>query len=120
MFATRYLSRFRQWMPTMPMVLVDAVNATERANAQATFRVLPRMTKHEIKEHLQKIYDLPVKRVNTMNYLGKRKRVFGQRRVAYYKYRDYKKAIVTFDDSIQELGLGVKLPEIEAEKVNEE
>jgi len=107
-------------MPTMPMVLVDAVNATERANAQATFRVLPRMTKHEIREHLQKIYDLPVKNVNTVNYLGKRKRVYGERKIAYYKYRDYKKAIVTFDDSIQDLGLGVKLPEVEAEKVNEE
>mmetsp|Transcript_12366 Transcript_12366/g.35366 ORF Transcript_12366/g.35366 Transcript_12366/m.35366 type:complete len:121 (-) Transcript_12366:242-604(-) len=120
MFATRYLSRFRQWMPTMPIVLVDAVNATERANAQATFRVLPRMTKHEIKEHLQKIYDLPVKKVHTMNYLGKRKRVYGERKVAYYKYRDFKKAIVTFDDSIQDLGLGVTLPELDAEKVNEE
>lgn len=28
------------------------------------------MTKHEIKEYLTKIYDLPVKKVNTMNYLG--------------------------------------------------
>eukprot|EP00567_Pseudictyota_dubia_P005079 CAMPEP_0197453036 /NCGR_PEP_ID=MMETSP1175-20131217/33743_1 /TAXON_ID=1003142 /ORGANISM="Triceratium dubium, Strain CCMP147" /LENGTH=53 /DNA_ID=CAMNT_0042986205 /DNA_START=30 /DNA_END=188 /DNA_ORIENTATION=+ len=53
------------------------------------------MTKHEIKEYLTKIYNLPVKKVNTMNYLGKRKKVIGRRKVAYYKYRDFKKAIVT-------------------------
>ena len=47
---------FRMWMPTMPMVMVGARNATTRHPATATFRVLPKMTKHEIKEYLTKIY----------------------------------------------------------------
>jgi ribosomal protein L23 len=30
------------------------------------------MTKHEVKEHLTKIYDLPVQRVMTANFAGAR------------------------------------------------
>eukprot|EP00568_Trieres_chinensis_P001047 CAMPEP_0183308624 /NCGR_PEP_ID=MMETSP0160_2-20130417/22363_1 /TAXON_ID=2839 ORGANISM="Odontella Sinensis, Strain Grunow 1884" /NCGR_SAMPLE_ID=MMETSP0160_2 /ASSEMBLY_ACC=CAM_ASM_000250 /LENGTH=76 /DNA_ID=CAMNT_0025472487 /DNA_START=279 /DNA_END=509 /DNA_ORIENTATION=- len=67
------------------------------------------MTKHEIQEYLSKIYQLPVKKVNTMNYMGKRKRVFGRRKIAYYKYRDFKKAIVIFDDSLRDVGLGTRI-----------
>jgi large subunit ribosomal protein L23 len=112
---------FRMWMPTMPMVLVNATNATTAATAPdgrrraatAIFRVLPKMTKHEIKEYLNKIYELPVTQVRTMNYMGKRKRATGKRRVIYYKYRDFKKAVVTFGDSITDLGLGVRIPELE-------
>lgn len=104
---------FRMWMPTMPMTLVSARNATETHPARATFRVLPRMTKHEIKEYLTKIYQLPVRKVNTMNYLGKRKRAMGKRKIIYYKYRDFKKAVVTFDRSLQDVGLGTRIPEME-------
>ena len=39
--------------------------------AQAVFKVQPRMTKHEVKEYLTKIYSLPVKRVMTANFEGK-------------------------------------------------
>lgn len=104
---------FRMWMPTMPMTLVSATNATETHAAKAIFRVLPKMTKHEVKEYLTKLYDLPVAKVRTMNYMGKRKRASGKRKIVYYKYRDFKKAIVTFDDSIQDLGLGARIPELE-------
>jgi large subunit ribosomal protein L23 len=109
------VKQFRMWMPTMPMTLVAARNATAFKPASATFRVLPRMTKHEIKEYLQKIYGLPVKKVNTMNFLGKRKRVPTERRVLYYKYKDFKKAIVTFDSSFQDVGKGARVPELEQE-----
>ena len=100
-------------MPTMPMTLVGATNATATKNATATFRVLPKMTKHEITEYLQKIYNLPVKKVNTANYLGKRKKVTTERKIVYFKYKDYKKAIVTFDSTLQNVGKGIKLPEID-------
>ena len=110
MFATKALA-FKQWLPTMPMTLVSATDAKVGRKATATFRILPRMTKHEIKEYLTKIYDLPVLKVNTMNYHGKRKRVIGRSKIAYYKYADYKKAMVTFDDSLQSVGLGTKLRE---------
>mmetsp|Transcript_20300 Transcript_20300/g.30528 ORF Transcript_20300/g.30528 Transcript_20300/m.30528 type:complete len:112 (-) Transcript_20300:313-648(-) len=88
----KVVKKFRMWMPTMPMTLIDAKNATATSRAKATFRVLPRMTKHEVKEYLTKIYDLPVTKVNTMNYMGKRKRATGKRKVIYYKYRDFKKS----------------------------
>jgi large subunit ribosomal protein L23 len=97
------------WMPNMPITLTGTKKATAVSPATATFRVLPRMTKHEIKEYLTKIYDLPVKKVNTVNYMGKRKRAMGRRKVIYYKYRDFKKAIVTFNSSLTDLGRGVEL-----------
>ena len=35
---------------------------------QYVVRVEPHYTKHDIKEYLTKVYNLPVVRVNTMNY----------------------------------------------------
>eukprot|EP00612_Vaucheria_litorea_P007914 CAMPEP_0171480202 /NCGR_PEP_ID=MMETSP0946-20130122/5915_1 /TAXON_ID=109269 /ORGANISM="Vaucheria litorea, Strain CCMP2940" /LENGTH=62 /DNA_ID=CAMNT_0012011349 /DNA_START=129 /DNA_END=314 /DNA_ORIENTATION=+ len=55
------------------------------------------MTKLEIKEYLWKIYDVPVKRIMTQNYLGRRKRIYGIRKIVSYKKPDFKKAIVTLD-----------------------
>jgi large subunit ribosomal protein L23 len=107
--------QFKMWMPTMPMMMVSVRNATATRPAWAIFRVLPRMTKHEIKEYLTQIYKLPVTKVNTMNYDGKRKRIFGRNRIAYYKYADFKKAVVTFDKSIQDVGKGMRIPEMDDE-----
>lgn len=104
---------FRMWMPNMPMMMTSARNATATKPATATFRVLPRMTKHEVKEYLTKIYGLPVTKVNTQNYLGKRKRVQGSRKIIYFKYADFKKAIVTFDRSLTDVGKGMRIPEID-------
>ena len=64
---------------------------------KVVFHVAPSMTKHEVKEYLTKVYDVPVKRVNTMNYDGKWKkagvgRKFGRH---VYRERDWKKAVVT-------------------------
>jgi large subunit ribosomal protein L23 len=107
---------FRMWMPTMPILMTSARNATATHPARATFRVLPRMTKHEISEYLTKIYQLPVTKVNTMNYMGKRKVVRGSRALIYYKYKDFKKAVVTFDRSILDVGKGMRIPEMEEEQ----
>ena len=106
MFRTKLLPQFRRWLPDMPMTLIGAKNATEVSPATATFRVLPKMTKHEVKEYLTKIYQLPVKKVSTMNYMGKYKRAMGRTKIIYYKYRDFKKAIVTFESSLQDDGRG--------------
>ena len=73
------------------------------------------MTKWEIREYLTKIYGLPVRKVNTMNYMGKRKRVGGTKRTIYFKYVDFKKAIVSFDRSIMDLGVGTRIPELDQE-----
>ena len=58
-------------------------------------------------------YSLPVKKVNTMNYMGKRKVVRGSNKVLYFKYADYKKAIVSFDRSLVDVGKGMRIPEID-------
>mmetsp|Transcript_33158 Transcript_33158/g.40688 ORF Transcript_33158/g.40688 Transcript_33158/m.40688 type:complete len:139 (+) Transcript_33158:371-787(+) len=98
--ATKRIYNYQVWMPTLPMTLINARNASADGPAKATFRVAPRMTKHEVKEYLTKIYNLPVTSVNTTNFDGNRKRVYGKRKVAFYKYRDWKKAIVTFDAGV--------------------
>ena len=55
------------------------------------FRVSPKMTKFEIKEYLVKLYNMPVTKVHTANYLGKVKRgVNGGK----YKLPEFKKAYV--------------------------
>lgn len=54
-----------------------------------------------------------------MNYEGKRKRVFSGTRTAYYKYKDFKKAVVTFDESLQDVGLGMRIPEMEEDSLDD-
>lgn len=88
------------------------------------FHVSPKMTKLEIKEYLRKLYNLPVIKVHTANYLGKKK---VSRTGKQYKVRggprsrrsmpapltsrapstfsqepDYKKAYVYLDDGSEE------------------
>lgn len=104
----------------MPMMMTSASSATATEPARATFRVLPRMTKHEISEYLTKIYGLPVHKVNTMNYMGKRKMVRGTTKVLYYKYKDFKKAVVTFDRSFTDVGMGMRIPEVDDEQSDEQ
>lgn len=107
------MQQFRMWMPTMPITMVSARNATATHPARAVFRTLPRMTKHEIKEYLTQIYNLPVAQVNTMNYEGKRKRLMTSSKTVYFKYKDFKKAVVTFDESFKDVGLGMRILELE-------
>mmetsp|Transcript_9391 Transcript_9391/g.11787 ORF Transcript_9391/g.11787 Transcript_9391/m.11787 type:complete len:123 (-) Transcript_9391:139-507(-) len=118
--ATRTLLQYKIFLPDMPITLIGAQSATEVSPARATFRVLPKMTKHEVKEYLTKIYDLPVKKVNTANYMGKYKRALGKRKIIYYKYRDFKKAFVTFDSSFTDVGRGVTPEQIDYDDINKE
>ena len=110
---SRIANGFRMWMPTMPLTLVSARSATPTTPAYATFRTPRSMTKHEIKEYLTKIYDLPVRKVNTMNYDGKRKRFLTNRQTFYFKYKDYKKAVVYFEKSLEDVGVGTRISEVD-------
>ena len=65
---------------------------------KGVFRVDPKMTKHEVKEYLTKVYNLPVRKVNTINYEGKLKTGSQRHRGAYYRTKAYKKAYVLFDN----------------------
>lgn len=46
--------------------------------------------------------------------------VRGSRKVLYFKYADYKKAIVIFDRSLTDVGKGMRIPEIDDIDVNDD
>jgi large subunit ribosomal protein L23 len=119
-FGAKTGRKYRLWMPQYYLMMVSARNATETRPAFAIFRTDPRMTKWEIKEHLVKIYNLPVKKVNTMNYEGKRKRITSEHGIAYMKYVDFKKAVVTFDETLKDVGIGMRVPELDDEDNDED
>lgn len=57
------------YLPQYAMTLVRRASAKLPPN-NFIFRVDPRMTKPEIKQYLERIYDVPVLRVGTVNYDG--------------------------------------------------
>lgn len=58
-----------------------------------TFRVHPKASKPEIHDAVQRIFDVKVTKVNTLNRKGKRKR--NRRSFTYGKRADTKRAMVT-------------------------
>jgi hypothetical protein len=61
-------SRIR--FPNMAITFMGKNTRTRLRDNQYVFRVEPHYTKHDIKEYLTKVYNLPVAKVNTMNYEG--------------------------------------------------
>ena len=101
------------------MVAEDIILApvvTEKSNSDMqegkyTFKVAKRATKVEIANAVEKLFEVKVLKVNTMNIDGKKKRV------GYHqgKTSDWKKAIVTIDTNAAEktyLGKGGKAVKI--------
>lgn len=88
----------RVFFPNMYMSLLSIRWLGHKTRpVQAVFRVEPKMNKLEIREYLRKIYGLPVVKVMTANFLGKRKRLTGKRKQVGYARPDFKKAVVTFE-----------------------
>ncbi|HEX4891151.1 MAG TPA: 50S ribosomal protein L23 [Alphaproteobacteria bacterium] len=75
-----------------PVITEKATMASE--HNQVTFRVANDATKTEIKAAVEKLFDVKVKAVNTLNQVGKQKRFRGK----LGKRSDYKKAIVSLVD----------------------
>mmetsp|Transcript_14104 Transcript_14104/g.23463 ORF Transcript_14104/g.23463 Transcript_14104/m.23463 type:complete len:94 (+) Transcript_14104:226-507(+) len=86
----------RVFFPSMYMRMVSW--KPNKSPPQALLHVPPSMTKHEITEYLTKIYNVNVTSVMTANYLGKWKRFYGKRRILSYKRRNYKTALVYYDN----------------------
>lgn len=57
--------------PNMAITYVAKRDSQRIRPNQHVFRVDPKYTKHDIKEYLTKLYNLPIKSVNTMNYEGR-------------------------------------------------
>jgi len=74
---------------------------TERLTEEAEtlnrygFIVNPKASKIEIKKEIESMYDVTVRSVNTMNYLGKPKTRYTKAAILKGRTSDFKKAIVT-------------------------
>jgi large subunit ribosomal protein L23 len=85
-----------------PVVSEKSYDLIEKSNTY-TFEVDPRANKNQIREAVEKVFDVKVLRVNTMNRKGKVKRTgykLGKR-------KDVKRAVVTLaeGDSIDLFGV---------------
>ena len=80
-----------------PVITEKATNASE--HNKVIFKVAPHATKPQIKEAVEKLFDVKVKvkAVNTVTVKGKRKFARGKR----YTRSDFKKAIVTLEEGQQ-------------------
>ena len=75
-----------------PVITEKATIASE--HNKVTFKVRPDATKPQIKEAVEKLFDVKVKAVNTLNRKGKRKAFRGRPGVQ----SDVKKAVVTLEE----------------------
>jgi large subunit ribosomal protein L23 len=75
-----------------PVITEKATMASE--NSQVMFRVAPHATKPQIKEAVEKLFDVKVKSVNTLRRRGKWKIFKGRRG----QQSDSKRAIVTLEE----------------------
>ena len=83
------------YFPSMYMRLISV--RMKKNPPMAILEVPPKMTKHEVKEYLTKIYEVDVIKVATANFVGGWRRLFGRQKLVSYKRRDYKRAFVTFN-----------------------
>ena len=88
----------------LPEEIIIAPVVTEKSNDQLqegkyTFKVNRKATKVEIAKAVEKLFEVKVLKVNTMNVSGTKKRV------GYHvgKTSDWKKAIVTIDTNPEEV-----------------
>jgi large subunit ribosomal protein L23 len=75
-----------------PIITEKATNASERN--QVMFKVARNATKPQIKEAIEKLFDVKVKSVNTLVRKGKHKAFRGR----LGEQSDFKKAIVTLEE----------------------
>ena len=80
-----------------PVVTESSMEAMEQK--RYTFKVDPKANKSEIKKAIETIFGVKVKKVNTMNITGKKKRMGAN----VGKRSDWKKAIVTLTEDSKEI-----------------
>jgi large subunit ribosomal protein L23 len=78
----------------IPVVTEKANAITEKSN-RYTFKVSPEANKYQIKDAVEKLYDVKVVGVSTMNYGGKNKQRYTKSGIIKGKTVAFKKAIVT-------------------------
>ena len=78
----------------IPVVTEKANAITEKGNRYA-FKVSPDANKYQIKDAIEKLYDVKVIDVSTMNYGGKNKQRYTKSGIIKGKTVAFKKAVVT-------------------------
>jgi large subunit ribosomal protein L23 len=78
----------------IPVVTEKANSISEKGN-RYTFKVSPDANKFQIKDAIEKLYDVNVIDVSTMNYGGKNKQRYTKSGIIKGKTVAFKKAIVT-------------------------
>ena len=107
---TEYIETLRHkvpptyYFPNIPLTIMATTK--NYGENKFVFKVRPQLTKIELKDYVSKLYDVTVKKINTMNYEAQYKRSKKPSVRAVRKVRSrFKKAIVTIepketDDSI--------------------
>ena len=76
-------------------IVTEKANAISEGGNRYTFRVSPDANKHQIKDAIEKFYDVKVTGISTMNYDGKRKQRYTRSGILRGKEAAFKKAVVT-------------------------
>ena len=76
-------------------VVTEKANAITEKGTRYTFKVSPEANKYQIKDAIEKMYDVKVVNVSTMNYDGKNKQRYTKSGIIKGRTVAYKKAIVT-------------------------
>jgi len=76
-------------------VVTEKANAIIEKGNRYTFKVSPDANKFQIKDAVEKLYDVKVVDVSTMNYGGKAKQRYTKSGIIKGKMAAFKKAVVT-------------------------
>ncbi len=76
-------------------IVTEKANAISEKNNRFSFKVSPDANKFQIKDFVEKFYDVKVVDVSTMNYDGKKKMRYTRRGIQRGKTAAFKKAVVT-------------------------
>ena len=80
---------------TIQPIVTEKANLVTEKSGRYSFRVSPDANKYQIKSLVEKLYDVKVVSVNTMNYSGKRKQRYTKSGLLQCKVSTFKNAVVT-------------------------
>ncbi len=76
-------------------IVTEKANAISEKTNRYSFKVSPEANKFQIKDAIEKLYDVKVVSVSTMNYDGKKKQRYTKAGLIRGKVAAFKKAVVT-------------------------
>lgn len=76
-------------------IVTEKANAISEKTNRFSFKVSPDANKYQIKDAVEKLYDVKVVGVSTMNYEGKKRMRYTKRGIQRGKVAAFKKAVVT-------------------------